>query len=201
MKTRPIKKLKAAARLNCRSSKIVHKKVCKRKACCACSLKRKKKHKKIIADKKILTPSAQRGEQGISGAPGAQGVQGPQGAQGASGAPGVQGPQGASGPDSISELIILPTAQRYFYSMNADTVSPVRIPASEFSDDEGAFITAFPSVRPNSYSNLYINGVLQEGSLYHLNESDLSINTNKQTIFSGTPIILENVSFTLKIIS
>lgn len=144
-----------------------------------------------------------QGIQGIQGSPGTLGTQGPQGLQGPEGPEGPQGPQGPQGPAGtviIPDINILPAAQRYFYTMASDTQTPVVIPANVFINDEGAFITVFPDNGQNSYSNLYINGVLQEGSAYSFDENALTIAINNQTIFSGTPIILEVVSFLFQII-
>ncbi|ANY70860.1 hypothetical protein BBD42_19865 [Paenibacillus sp. BIHB 4019] len=138
------------------------------------------------------------GPQGIQGPPGSQGTQGcpgPQGAQGPSGSQGPPGPQGPSGPAILPNIIIVPSAQRYFYIVASDIQFHVTIPAKEFTNDEGALTTAFTGIGQNSYSNLYINGILQEGSIYSLNESALNINLNNQTIFLGTPIILEIIQF------
>lgn len=84
--------------------------------------------------------------------------------------------------------------------MNSDTQSLVIIPVNEFTNDEGSFITKFTDYGQNSYSNLYINGILQESSIYSLNESALTINLNNQTLYSGTPVILEIVRFSAQII-
>ncbi|KQO17779.1 DUF4183 domain-containing protein [Paenibacillus sp. Leaf72] len=145
-------------------------------------------------------PQGPSGSQGPQGPPGLQGIQGPQGpgSQGIQGSPGLQGPQGPPGPPGpvvLPDIIILPSAQRYFYIVTSDIQSSVTIPAKEFTNDEGTLITAFTGIGQNSYSNLYINGILQEGSIYSLNESALNINLNNQTIFLGTPIILEIIQF------
>ncbi|GGA00556.1 hypothetical protein GCM10008018_53580 [Paenibacillus marchantiophytorum] len=180
----------------CKKSNSDGRKDCKKKTITVCPLPRKKGRKKMIVickkNKRVACPSpkinvtAPQGIQGPQGLLGLQGVQGPLG---------IQGPPGLPGPSIIPEIIIVPSAQRYFYTIISDTQSLVTIPANEFTNDEGRFISAFIEVGQNSYSNLYINGMLQEGSLYSLNTNALTISANNQTIFSGTPIILEIIQF------
>ncbi|WP_169081741.1 DUF4183 domain-containing protein [Paenibacillus sp. PL91] len=205
-------KLCATPRLKRSSSAPVRRKKCKKKTIAACPLKRKKKYKKIIIFKKgpkdtnyqgVQGPPGPQGmqglgTQGIQGPLGEQGEQGEQGIQGAPGIQGSQGPRGSTGAVTIPDIIILPTAQRYFYMMSSDAQSQVTIPADAFTNDEGAIVTEFSDIGQNSYSNLYINGILQEGSIYQLTENAVSIHFNNQTLFSGTPIIIEIVSFSAK---
>ncbi|MGO4185654.1 DUF4183 domain-containing protein [Paenibacillus sp. TAF43_2] len=186
----------------------------KKKTIRICPMKRKKKHKKIINFKKRRPHAAcqhgsqgfrgpqgsqgssgHQGTQGLQGLQGAQGLQGPQGLQGLQGPQGPQGPQGESGSIIVPSILILPAAQRFFYKMASDAESPFTISADDFTNDEGTFITAFVGNGPNSYSNLYINGILQAGSLYIINENNLNISLDNQTIYSGTPVILETVTF------
>jgi len=147
------------------------------------------------------------GLQGIPGPAGLQGITGPAGLQGITGPAGpaglqgIPGPTGPAGPGIIPDIVILPSVQRYFYIVPTDILSSATIPANEFTNDEGAFPASFPETGPNSYSNLYINGILQEGSLYSLSESALTINFNNQTIDSGTPIILEIIQFFAQVTS
>jgi hypothetical protein len=209
-------KLYATSGLKWRYFTPVCRKKSKKKKMAACPLKRKKEHKKIIIfKKKPNDPKPQGaqgsqgpqgmqgyGTQGVQGAEGIQGhsgIQGPQGEQGIQGAPGLQGPPGPAGSVIIPDIIILPTAQRYFYITSSDTPSPVTIPADAFTNDEGTVNTVFSDIGQNSYSNLYINGILQEGSIYRLTENALNINSNNQTIFSGTSIIVEIITFSAKI--
>ncbi|KRF13357.1 DUF4183 domain-containing protein [Paenibacillus sp. Soil787] len=184
------KKLLKTTRLKLGCSKNGRRKHCKKKTIIICPLKKRKKHKKVIIFKRKLKVTGLQGMQGMQGPPGPKGTQGPSG---------LQGPPGATGLVIIPDIIILPTAQRYFYIMNSDTQSLVSIPANEFTNDEGTFITQFTDYGQNSYSNLYINGILQESSIYCVNESALTINLNNQTLYSGTPIILETVRFLAQI--
>jgi hypothetical protein len=96
---------------------------------------------------------------------------------------------------SPGSVMITPTVQRYFYVTNLDIQAAEEIPADQFRNDDGESTTEFPSLGQNSYSNLYVNGLLQEGSLYSVSTSALTINPSGSIIFSGTPITLEIVQF------
>ncbi|WP_412674832.1 DUF4183 domain-containing protein [Aneurinibacillus thermoaerophilus] len=123
------------------------------------------------------------------------GPQGPPGPPGPQGLPGLQGPPGSPG-----SVAIIPTVQRYFYITNSDIQAPEVISATQFTNDNGGPISEFTNLGQNSYSNLYINGILQEGSLYSVSTSALTINPDGSTIFSGTSIILEIVQFSAQIL-
>nr|WP_243126749.1 DUF4183 domain-containing protein [Clostridium sp. HBUAS56010] len=99
----------------------------------------------------------------------------------------------------ISTIELIPTANRYFYfpPANIDLSSPVTIPASDFTDDSENNITEFSGLGPNSFNNLYINGMMQASSSYSLSSSALSFPPQSGTIFAGTPIIIETVEFTI----
>lgn len=157
----------------------------------------------------IPGPAGLQGEQGVPGPPGSQGapgLQGPMGPQGEQGAAGEPGPQGAPGPTGppgppITGITILPTAQRYFYFAASDIQAPVTISANQFFNDEGVFTQEFTGIGLNSYSNLFINGLLQEGSLYSLTAAALTLNIVGDVIYEGTPIIVETVQFQAQISS
>jgi hypothetical protein len=141
------------------------------------------------------------GPQGPRGLQGADGPQGPRGLQGADGPQGPQGLQGADGPQGppgpLPDVAIIPTVNRYYYITNSDLVlsAPVTIPANLFTDDAGNIITIFSGIGPNSYHNLFINGILQEGSAYSVSPNILTLNPQDNTIYSGTPITLEIIQF------
>jgi hypothetical protein len=190
VKTRTIR---GTYKLKLKNSNTGRRKACKKKKINVCSLRRKKECKKrILFRKKIKRGACPQPEINVTAL---QGIQGPPGSQG------IQGPPGPPGPVVIPDIIILPSAQRYFYIVTSDAQSPLTIPASEFTNDDGVFITEFTDYGQNSYSNLYINGILQEGSLYSLSNSDLTINFNGQIIYSGTPIILEIIQFVSQVAS
>jgi hypothetical protein len=179
--------------LKLKNSNTGRRKACKKKKIIVCSLRRKKVRKKgILIRKNLKRFACPQPEINVTAQ---QGIQGPLGPQG------IQGPPGQPGPVVIPDIIILPSVQRYFYIVTSDAQSPLTIPASEFTNDDGVFITAFTDNGQNSYSNLYINGILQEGSLYSFNKSELTINFNNQIIYSGTPIILEIIQFVAQVAS
>jgi hypothetical protein len=180
-------------KLKLKNSNTGRRKDCNKKIINVCPLRRKKERKKgILIRKYIKRVACPQPEINVIA---------PQGIQGLPGSQGIQGPLGPPGPVVIPDIIILPSVQRYFYIVTSDTQSFVTIPAYEFTNDEGTFITAFTDNGQNSYSNLYINGILQEGSLYSLNKSALTIDFNNQIIYSGTPIILEIIQFFAQVAS
>ncbi|UZP80569.1 DUF4183 domain-containing protein [Paenibacillus polymyxa] len=149
------------------------------------------------------------GTQGAPGVPGPAGVQGSSGATGATGPTGVQGiagPAGArgitgpTGPAAdISNIEIVPTAERYFYFAPATIESSITIMADQFSIDGVQEPFQRFNVGSNSYANLYINGMIQESTLYSLAPSSLTIRLNEgEAILSGTPIIVEIVQFSVR---
>lgn len=150
-----------------------------------------------------------QGESGLQGAPGAIGQAGLPGAQGDRGMPGPQGPQGPPGsqgpegpqgsPGEVPGITILPSAFRYFYFPPEELTGTVRIPAAWFTDDDGSLASEFQGMGMNGYSNLFINGVMQERSLYRLTTADLTLILEEDTILAGAPIIVENISFAARI--
>lgn len=152
-------------------------------------------------------PEGPQGATGPQGPPGPQGPQGPQGATGPQGVPGPQGAQGETGPQGvpgpgIQDVIIVPEAARFFYVPGSDIVltSSVTIPSAQFTDDNGAAASEFPKMGLANYSNLFINGMIQESSLYNISSTGLTISATRDTIYAGTPIALEIVQFSTRII-
>ncbi|WP_312894440.1 DUF4183 domain-containing protein [Paenibacillus eucommiae] len=187
-----------------------------------CPLKRKEKCKKRLILKVVCPPRKRntktplgkigpRGPKGNRGAQGSQGVAGPPGPAGSAGpagpagAQGVQGIQGITGPPGppviVTGITVLPIAQRYFYFAVSDIQEPIIIPANQFTNDEGVITSEFVDVGNNSFVNLYINGLLQEGSLYSLSLHALTLHLNGDIIYSGTPIIVEVVQFSAQMTS
>jgi hypothetical protein len=129
------------------------------------------------------------------------GLQGPPGPQGEQGLPGLQGPPGPRGeqgpPGHLADVTIIPKVNRYFYIPSSDLVlsAPVTIPANLFTDDAGNLITVFPSLGTNSYNNLFINGILQEGNVYSVNPIALDFNPQGNIIYAGSPIIVDIMQF------
>ncbi|MCR8940282.1 DUF4183 domain-containing protein [Brevibacillus laterosporus] len=102
----------------------------------------------------------------------------------------------------MGTISILPTVNRYFFIASSDIklTIPVVIPATQFTNDLGNLITEFIGLGQNSYNNLYINGILQEGSLYVISANALTINPKGNTIFLGSPIVVEIVQFTVQVV-
>jgi hypothetical protein len=136
-----------------------------------------------------------QGEQGFTGIQGPSGTQGIQGTTGLQGPPGPQGVQGPPGP--LPDVTIIPAVNRYFYFPSSDLILSTlqAIPVNLFTDDAGNAITVFPSLGTNSYSNLYINGILQEGSAYSINPIALNFNPQDSIIYAGSSLILEIIQF------
>ncbi|MFC9774167.1 DUF4183 domain-containing protein [Paenibacillus chitinolyticus] len=144
------------------------------------------------------------GPQGVPGPPGASGLPGPPGASGLPGPQGVPGPTGPQGPPGevfVPNVSVVPVVQRYFYFTPSDIQAPVVIPANHFTNDQGLVVAEFLNPGPNSYSNLFINGLLQEGSIYSVTAAALSINPGGDTITTDTPIILEIVQIFAQVTS
>ncbi|WP_147534298.1 DUF4183 domain-containing protein [Bacillus marasmi] len=94
---------------------------------------------------------------------------------------------------------ITPAVKRFFYICEEDIDLSVKqlIPANNFTNDQGILVTGFPYKKPNGYNNLFINGLMQQGSIYSISTKGLTINAVSGTIFAGTPIIIEMVDFYL----
>lgn len=155
-------------------------------------------------------PEGPQGIQGLPGQPGGPGPQGAQGMQGAPGAPGIQGPAGPEGPEGpqgppgpvvIPGVTVLPTAARYFFEPEADLdlTASVAVAATQFTNDEGDAVADFSTLGPNSFSNLYINGIIQPGNSYSINPTELYFPPQNTTIYAGTPIVLETVQLTANV--
>jgi hypothetical protein len=98
------------------------------------------------------------------------------------------------------DIAVIPIVNRYFYISKVDIhlLNGATIPSTLFSGDDGNQVTEFTIFIPNGYSNVYINGVMQEGKLYSISSDSISFRPVAQTIFAGTPIIVESVGFTWK---
>ncbi|WP_059053255.1 DUF4183 domain-containing protein [Paenibacillus senegalimassiliensis] len=149
------------------------------------------------------------GAPGVTGATGAAGPQGAPGVTGATGPTGAEGPQGAVGPTGATgavgppggAILVTPTVFRYFYvPPTAIGGGTVDIPANEFTNDNGNNPAIFDGVGPDSYSNIYINGMMQEGRLFTLQPNLLTLDLSQDTLLAGTPIIVENIRITAQAI-
>nr|WP_275984015.1 DUF4183 domain-containing protein [Paenibacillus hamazuiensis] len=143
------------------------------------------------------------GPQGAPGPQGAQGVPGPPGDTGPQGAPGPQGAQGPPGTVIVPGITVVPTVNRYFYFPSSDLnlSVPTIIPAGQFTDDDGNMPPSFAGTGPDSFNNLYINGIVQPGGSYNVSASGLSFPAQSTTIYAGTPVILETVQLAASIVT
>ncbi|GIO37555.1 hypothetical protein J41TS12_24160 [Paenibacillus antibioticophila] len=73
------------------------------------------------------------------------------------------------------------------------------LPAHRFTDDAGAAVTHFPEETSNSYNHLFINGMLQEGQLFSVDSQTLTLHLGNDTVWAGTPVILEHVALKLEV--
>ncbi|UNK16484.1 DUF4183 domain-containing protein [Paenibacillus sp. N3/727] len=103
----------------------------------------------------------------------------------------------------IPSIFILPDVQRFFYELDSDIVldAPLVINADQFTDDNGNAAVSLTDSGPNSYTNLFINGMIQEGRIYKVNSQAMIIESPGDYIHAGTPIILETHRFTAQIVS
>lgn len=153
-----------------------------------------------IREKGTGAPADMRGAAGPAGPqgiPGSGGPMGPPGPQGESGAAGPMGPPGPPGPPA-GEIVVTPAVFRYFYAAPADLTGTVHIPANQFTDDEGNSPLVFAGTGEEAYTNLFINGMPQEGRLFVLKPESLTLMLGQDMIGAGTPIIVENVRITAK---
>ncbi|MNI37950.1 hypothetical protein D3C73_920680 [compost metagenome] len=154
----------------------------------------------FLGKKRVLKCKLRRpGSKGLQSPHGAQSDRGPQGPEGVRGFPGAPGPQGP--PGQAIGVTIIPKVHQYFYFAPSDISSTVDIPANQFSDDNGDSVIEFDAIGANCYTSLYINGVLQEGSLYSINEQSSTLYLDGDTVLAGTPIIFQNVEFLAQISS
>lgn len=89
-----------------------------------------------------------------------------------------------------------PQVEKYFYKLNAGHVSStaITIPATEFTDDAGNTMTGnlTPVSTNNGYYLLFVNGVLQQSSLFTVGEngSQVVIDTPGSSVPISAPITL-----------
>lgn len=95
---------------------------------------------------------------------------------------------------------IIPTIKRYFYNPenDIDLTKGFRISATLFINDAGKNTITFTTFRKNGYINLYVNGVMQQGGLYKVQQNSLTFVPTNSKIRAGTPIIIESIGFNVK---
>ncbi len=101
---------------------------------------------------------------------------------------------------TTTEVDVGPEIEKYFYLLNEDdrTGGVLTIPATKFIDDAGDVMTGnlTTAVTDNGYYLLFINGVLQQSSLYTVNTDGSQVTVNDaQTIPVGAPITLIVTNF------
>ncbi|WP_425262833.1 DUF4183 domain-containing protein [Paenibacillus thermotolerans] len=91
--------------------------------------------------------------------------------------------------------------RRYFYiaPSDIDLSEETVIFSNSFVDDAGEPVSELTDHGHNGYTNLYINGVLQEGKIYCVRPDAITLAATGQKISEGTPIILESVGFFAKL--
>lgn len=105
----------------------------------------------------------------------------------------------ASAPVATGGVIttsVTPAVSRFFAIITADMIgaTDTTIPAASFTDDADGPVTALPVLTAEQYFNVYINGVLQQSSLFTLTATDLVIAAIDISV--GVPVSLEVASFT-----
>ena len=95
---------------------------------------------------------------------------------------------------------IKPSNRKFFYIAEEDIdLSSINfIPANKFINDFGNNVSSFPILRRNGYSNLYINGVMQQGNSYYFTNNGLTIKAIGGILYASTPIIIETVEFFIR---
>ena len=102
--------------------------------------------------------------------------------------------------DTTTDIEINPVVDKYFYELRDDerTGDTVTIPDIQFIDDDGNIMTGNLTTvtTGNGYYLLFINGVLQQSSLYTVSvDGSQVVITGASTILVGTPITLIVTNF------
>jgi hypothetical protein len=97
---------------------------------------------------------------------------------------------------TIDNNQINPDIQRYYYEVDTDDIDGVTgvltIDAEQFVDDNGDPLQAgeIPEIDPvNGYYLLFVNGVLQQDSLYTVTATEVTVD-DASTLQAGTPVVL-----------
>ncbi|ABW18169.1 DUF4183 domain-containing protein [Alkaliphilus oremlandii] len=96
---------------------------------------------------------------------------------------------------TTTDTDIHPEVENYFYELSETerSGSTVTIPSTLFTDSEGTAVTGnlTTAAANNGYYLLFINGVLQQSSLYTVSvDGSEVVITNADSILVGTPITL-----------
>lgn len=90
---------------------------------------------------------------------------------------------------------ITPAVTRFFATITAGMIgaTDTTVPAASFVDDANTPVTALPTLAATDSSNYYINGVIQQSSLFTLSTASLVINSTDIT--PGVPVVIEISDF------
>ncbi|MDG4656645.1 DUF4183 domain-containing protein [Ectobacillus antri] len=90
---------------------------------------------------------------------------------------------------------VTPVASRYVAIVDAGmvTTGETNISVASFEDDAGNPATVLPVPGTNVFVNVYVNGVLQQGSLTVLTTTNVRIGAE---VLSGVPVVIESVQTT-----
>ena len=96
---------------------------------------------------------------------------------------------------TTTDTDVNPTVDKYFYELREDerTDGTVTIPATQFIDNNGDILTGnlTTAAADNGYYLLFINGVLQQSSLYTVSgDGSQVVITDAATVPVGAPITL-----------
>lgn len=122
------------------------------------------------------------------------------GVTGATGATGPQGVQGATGPTgSVGDVTLLSIARRYFYYPDTPLQGTTNLLSTQFTNDSGQPTVIFEGLEQSHFTNVYINGLMQEGQFSTINPTTLTLFLGDDIISIGSPITVEIVSFQIQI--
>lgn len=101
---------------------------------------------------------------------------------------------------TTTSVDVNPEIEQYFYLLSEDdrTDGTLTIPATNFMDDAGDVMTGnlTTATTDNGYYLLFINGVLQQSSLYTVNTDGSQVTViDAETIPVGAPITLIVTNF------
>lgn len=98
--------------------------------------------------------------------------------------------------------MVTPDVMRYFYTTDALVAldPPLIIPANQFTDDNGNAVSEIMEITPSGYSNLYINGMMQEGRIFSVTPEALTLYSPGDVLLEGTPVILQVFQFNAQVV-
>lgn len=90
---------------------------------------------------------------------------------------------------------ISPTSTRFFATITAGMIgaTDTTIPAASFVDDSNNAVTTLPTLAATDTSSYYVNGLVQQSSLFTLSSASLVISSTDISV--GVPVIVEISNF------